>query len=164
MEIKLNTNKSKMVVIMMNPSRANMISSDETVNAAIEYASRKGFGSLLVLNSIPVYELESQTITHDFLVHYTEECRVNLCIIKEIVDGIEEAQRESYELVLATGNPLKSRISIEAITQIHRLLKGKNVTCFKKNGKHLSILGYTFHPSRPLFKRDNETTWLVECL
>lgn len=56
-----------MATFMMNPSSADEVVGDSTVDFMMKYAKNNGFGSLLVVNTSPIIK-GSKTIANDFVI------------------------------------------------------------------------------------------------
>lgn len=140
LEIPLNNweNENELLVIMMNPSKANKEESDRTVNKVVQYASQNRYRKLIIMNSLPFYETKSEKLN---------------AVIRQIVDGEAERALEhnfseiqeaisnlTRDILLATGNP-KIKTTRIWMDKIYDLLDGKTGRIYKKNKT-----GYYSHP------------------
>lgn len=70
-----------MATFMMNPSSADEIVGDRTVDFMMKYAKNNGFGSLIVVNTSPVIK-GSKTIANDFVIDEKNWFYINYVINK----------------------------------------------------------------------------------
>ena len=134
--------KSKLVAIMMNPSKANKSQSDRTVNKIIRIAKKYGYEEVSIYNSIPFYETKSSklgSVTEKLAKKFGKKnfqliLKENLEMIMSIINS------KDIDILLATGNP-KIDLIKEQMDEIYLKLKGKEVLYYKENKS-----GYFSHP------------------
>ena len=124
--------ENKLIVIMMNPSKANENESDATINRLLNYANCHNYTKLIVLNSLPVYLTRSSDLSNDMILKAQFD---------KNIDTIRATVSREYEIVLATGNPV-IRKGAEAIAKIYEILEGIEVKGFDTG---LTNMGYTKH-------------------
>lgn len=119
-QINNENNNKNIIVIMMNPSKADRNVSDPTINKVIRICAKAGFSTLKILNSIPYYETYSDKI---------KNLTPNKCIILEKnIEEIKEKTQDATHIVIATGLPSKkeAKESMEKeILKVHELLENK---------------------------------------
>ena len=130
--IKKENESRKLVVIMMNPSKANRQQSDNTINRLLNYANSKQYTELIVLNTLPVYLTDSGELVNEMISQAGFD--KNLEIIKDAVV-------DSDEIVFATGNPV-IRKGAESLAEIYKILEREKS---KRFCGELTKMGYTKH-------------------
>ncbi|CAD5898181.1 DUF1643 domain-containing protein [Carnobacterium maltaromaticum] len=92
----INKSEKKMIIIMMNPSKANKDDSDITVNKVLEYANKNElYNEVIILNVISLYESSSNKIKkvrNDFIQCHSKEkfeelMKINFNKIKSTVEN-----------------------------------------------------------------------------
>ena len=142
--------KKKLLVIQKNPSRANSIISDHTVNRVLHYCNRnkdfypqlKEVGNLVFLNLIPFYLTDSRKLR-----------KLPFKIVdSENLQRVEDTIKTSDYGILAWGNPpLGLKQDYELLKQKiyaylhHYRLQTYYVGCLSASGnpKHGQIWGYS---------------------
>lgn len=135
LKVKLKNNFTETLTIaMMNPSKADKDSSDETVNKVIQFVYEmnsikeseiNSIGYINIVNIFPAYELNSGKVK-DKLERITEDDKLNL--MQERNKGaFKNAVSESHKVVLAWGDvPSKVKAkhhNHEAIMMYELLIK-----------------------------------------
>lgn len=146
-----NDNKQVLVVIMMNPSHANEVSSDETVNTVIDYALTR-YDKLFVFNVLPIVAPSNENFKNieDLDFH----CKKNLDVLSTEIGYLIKSKLK-IDVILATGSPKDFKdIFDRELQKIYEILfknlKNIDIKSVSHNGKKLKDGKYTFHPSRKL--------------
>lgn len=128
LNIKTVSNKKILIMILMNPSKANKSESDITVNRVIKYAEEEKYSKLIVLNSLPYMETESEKLKKSADISKIG-IENNLKCIKKIVK-----ENDGAKIILAHGIPI-GRQGAESLVRIYDILKKQecNVYTFGRN-------------------------------
>jgi hypothetical protein len=167
LEVKYKESNNQVLCIMMNPSIANSIESDDTINKILKLLNKeKLFGVLKVANIYPVYKSQSA-----MLATTIEEIKSKLgqdefdIIMKENFSIIYEQIVKIDNIILAWGDSPEGTNEKEylgrcsQITEFLSYLVNKRVFVFKTETweKILTQKGQPRHPSR------NNLVGLVDC-
>lgn len=74
--------------IMMNPSTADEILNDSTVNRLIEYASKNGYAALYVVNIIPIINSKSKELKKGYIAEVKENQQIKA--FKHMFDNVND--------------------------------------------------------------------------
>lgn len=153
-----NENKPILVVIMMNPSHANEVSSDKTVNIVIDYAHNY-FDKLFVFNVLPIVAPSNDKFAN--IENLDFHCKKNIeTLITELGYLIEKEKEIKIKVILATGSPKDTKIKevfdreLQSVYKIlYNNLESINIESVSYKGSKLKNKKYTYHPSR----KENDT-------
>jgi hypothetical protein len=152
-EIELNrSNNSEadenIVIIMMNPSKANRELSDDTVNRIIKeiHIQRKKVKIITILNLFVVFEKDSKKLK-DYISEpgYEFTAGVNDGDLYNNNDIIEQSCKNANEIIIAWGDG-EQKWYRRRENEVLSLLKRTDVNILCCNS--LSKLGYPRHPQR----------------
>ncbi|MCT3137839.1 DUF1643 domain-containing protein [Lactococcus lactis subsp. lactis] len=156
LKVPINTQnkvgKDIIIAIGMNPSSADEKTSDKTVNQLIKHASRKGYSTLIMLNSLPYYESDSKKLPNvieaerNNFVEFSKILKRNIEVIGSVIKDTKNHML-TYDIFLGTGDPVIKE-GAESIHEIEKILDGMDVFSTNYNKKNFTSLGYMFHPSR----------------
>lgn len=148
LRIKFEDEENEFMAVCMNPSKANLEHSDDTVNMLINYAYEQKYASIAILNTYSIYETDSKNLPSDKDLKSdpdkTEEFKRN---IEFVVDEISNLKGT---LLLAFGKATR-KYMYEAQLQVIDAAKQailKNQIIVKKIEKY----DYYHHPKRCKFK------------
>lgn len=146
-----NENKPILVVIMMNPSHANEVSSDKTVNIVIDYA-HNDFDKLFVFNVLPIVAPTNDKFAN--IKNLDFHCKKNIEALFTELGYLIENELE-IEVILATGSPNDTKIKEVFDRELQNVYKILYNNCESINIKSVSYKRnelknneYTYHPSR----------------
>lgn len=152
-EIELNrSGNSKadenIVIIMMNPSKANKNLSDDTVNRVIKeiHTQRKRVKIITILNLFVVFEKDS-TKLKDYICDtgYEFTAGIDDSNLYNNDDIIEQRCKNANEVIIAWGDG-KQKWYRRRENEVLSILKDINIDILCCNS--LSMLGYPRHPLR----------------
>lgn len=139
--------------IMMNPSNANEIQNDSTVNRLIKYASKNGYVALNVVNVIPIINSKSKELKKGYIAEVKENQQIK---------AFQQMFDNANDIYLGWGK----------IGQKHlpTLLESKELKLrFTDHNKNffvtaISPKGFPYHPQQrlPLLPSLNEDTELKD--
>lgn len=159
LDIELTNNHGgSALCIMMNPSRADMAESDDTINKVVEFFNDRNYKAIKIFNLFPFYVTSSsdlRQVIDDFQTeadtdNFREVMNRNFSIISEITNKIDK----DVCVVLAWGDPptnfensLYQRYIDKALGCIENL---PNINIFESNyhSGNITKLGNPRHPSR----------------
>lgn len=159
LEIEIEKNNGgSAICVMMNPSRADMNETDDSVNGVIDFFSHKNYKTIKILNLIPFYVTDSSELRQLFDDFHKEEDKDkfievmdnNFATISRVMNEFEN----DVCVVLAWGNPPKKfdrKLYQEYIDKVLGFMETKsNINIFQTNNIHgeLTKLGNPRHPSR----------------
>lgn len=87
LEKRWSTGDKVLGAIMMNPSKAGNVESDETVNLLINYAKHQGYDALYVVNIIPIINSQSKNLKSSYT--------------SKIIEVIEDKQIECFNYMFS---------------------------------------------------------------
>jgi hypothetical protein len=149
--------KNVLVVIMMNPSHANEVSSDKTVNRVIDYAYNN-YDKLLIFNALPIVDPSNDKF--DNIENLNFHCKKN---VEALTTELELLVKNDFriDVLLGTGIPKSSKkIFDRELQNIYKILYNnrKKITIksvshtINKLKKKLRNGEYTYHISRKKFQ------------
>ncbi|MEG0774392.1 DUF1643 domain-containing protein [Clostridium sp.] len=153
LEIELNRtnnlkNYEKIVIIMMNPSKANKELSDDTVNRIIKeiHIQKKKVKYITILNLFSVFEKDSKKLK-DYMKEYGYEVVAGISNndLYNNDDLIRQSCENVNEVIIAWGDG-KQKWYRQRENDVLSILAKINIEVLCCND--LSILGYPRHPSR----------------
>ena len=151
--------KNVLVVIMMNPSHANEVSSDKTVNTVIDYAYNH-YDKLIIFNALPIVDPSNDNF--DNIKNLDLHCKKNVEAINTELDYLIK-NNFIIHVLLATGIPKSSKkIFDQELQNVYKILLDniENITInsvshtINKQKKKLRDGEYTYHISRKKFQPD----------
>lgn len=123
-----------LIVMMMNPSKANQSESDSTINRLLKYAKVHEYTKLIVLNSLSVYLTRSSELRNEMILEEQFD---------ENIDTIRNSVCNECDIIFATGNPV-IRKGAESLAEIYKILRNENIEV-KRFNTSLTNMGYTKH-------------------
>lgn len=141
---------SQVCVIMMNPSKANKITSDLTVNKVFNYFQRDPAHhckSISMLNLFPYYEPDSSNLNTHVNESYRSTMDENMKVMKQFI-------RDSDKIVLAWGDvPKKFDASLhnDVVREVITCIEEENVAhkLFVFRTHHANLLTHKSPPRHP---------------
>ena len=130
-----------LIVIGANPSTANEMVADRTINMAMNFAEREGFDGLIFMNLYPQRTTDPQKLD---LVRNEELHNTNLEIFKEMLERvINPSVLLSYGDIVTTRGYLSDNLReiLALFPSSTKWFKMKELTK-KGNPRHLSRLSY----------------------
>lgn len=145
--------KGRIVVVCMNPSKANKECSDQTVNQLIRYAYRHNYESLTVLNIYSLYETNSQKLPKDKDFESNSDLREeysrNIDFVTSIISNFKGT------LLIAFGRAFRNYLyeaQIKVIDAAKDAIYKNSITLKKVKG-----FDYYHHPARVVFELEELT-------
>jgi len=147
------------VFIGMNPSAANEVYSDDTVNSLLDYAKRlseektnqMNIKNVIITNIIPIYESNSSSLQNAYenVIEKIGSSEMEK-IIKSNLGKVLRAIRISDYIVLCWGNPyindvMHRKITSSILESVKHLDKEIFVFNFKKDSNVLTVKGHPKH-------------------
>lgn len=85
-----SVSKDNVLVILKNPSKANNIESDHSINNVLKFCE-KHYGKVYIMNIFPFYSTKSEKVK-DFICSddYDREMDINSATLKETLDKVNE--------------------------------------------------------------------------
>lgn len=116
------------LVVMMNPSKANSEESDQTVNKVLTriYNECKNVGIVVITNLYPLYETYSAS-----LVLYKQQSEINLQKIEETLYSVDFALLGWGKPHNTTAKKLKEIKYYEYACKVVKMRQTKNIKAFK---------------------------------
>lgn len=153
--LKINFNRDvnkKMVIILMNPSKATDKESDQTVSEVLRFA-KKEYKEVIIFNVLPFYGTDSDDLSPLFKDESKKE--IIEVLLKSNINKIGEKLPEDKdtEIFLATGCPKDGEVKkvfLRQLQKIYGLLKNNSgVRAFSITEDKKIFLnneGTTYHP------------------
>lgn len=145
--------KGRIVVVCMNPSKANKEYSDYTVNRLIRYAYRHNYVSIAVLNIYSLYETNSKNLPKnkdlESYSYLKKEYDKNLNFVTGIISNFKGT------LLLAFGKASKKYLynaQLKVIDAAKDAISKNSITVKKVKG-----FDYYHHPARVVFELEELT-------
>ena len=127
-----------LICIGLNPSKANRIESDLTMNRLENYANKNGFDSVLMFNLYPLRATDPNQLP---IIKNQVLYDINMRKIKEDINELKPTK-----ILIACGSDIRKRDYFkEALLEIDKIVKENNIQWLSLG---LTKKGFPRHPSR----------------
>ncbi|MBO1307300.1 DUF1643 domain-containing protein [Enterococcus sp. 669A] len=143
-----NSDKKGLMIILMNPSKADLKNSDATVNRVLKYAREK-YNDVYLYNTLPVYETKSNKIKEKI----DKLKQKHTCVLENNIFYIKERLlkcQDDYDIILATGVPTNV-YGKQAINEIYETIISQDlIVCFFSKNNESPELNKSNHYAKHL--------------